>query len=67
MSSTHQLTQRQIRRMETLPEDHMVVNTRHGAPTVQRSDGQFFRVQPNGRLAAAVRVERFKSYLDVHG
>ena len=40
MPSTHQLTQRQTRCMETLPEDHKVVNTRHGAPTVRRSDGQ---------------------------
>ena len=67
MPSTHQLTQRQTRCMETLPEDHKVVNTRHGAPTVRRSDGQLFRMQPNGRLAATIRVERVKSYLDVDG
>jgi hypothetical protein len=53
--------------METLPEDHEMVNPRHGAPTVRRSDGQLFRVQLNGRLTATIRVERVKSYLDVHG
>jgi hypothetical protein len=74
MPSTHQLTQRQIRctqrqirRMEKLPEGHKMVNTRYGAPIVRRPDGQLFRVQPNGRLAAAIRVERVRSYLDVHG
>jgi hypothetical protein len=67
MPSTHQLTQRQIRCMETLPEGHKMVNTRHGAPIVRRGDGQLFRVQPNGRLAATIRVERVQSYLDVHG
>jgi hypothetical protein len=66
MPSGRQLTQRQIRRMEKLPSGHRVVNTRHGAPTVRRSDGQLFRLQPNGRLAATIRVERVKSYLDVH-
>jgi hypothetical protein len=67
MPSTHQLTQRQIRCMEKLPEGHKVVNTRHGAPIVRRGDGQLFRVQPDGRLAATIRVERVQSYLHVHG
>lgn len=67
MPSTHQLTQRQIRCMEKLPEGHKMVNTRHGAPTVRRSDGQLFRVQPNGRLAATIGVESVQCYLDVHG
>ena len=67
MPSTHQLTQRQIRCMEKLPEGHKMVNARHGAPTVRRSDGQLFRVQPNGRLTASIRVESVQSYLDVHG
>ena len=65
--SGQQLTQRQIRRLEKLPNGHKVVNTRHGAPTVRRSDGQLFRVQPNGRLAAIIRVQGVTSYLDVHG
>ena len=38
-----------------------------GAPIVRRGDGQLFRVQPNGRLAATIRVERVQSYLDVYG
>ncbi len=67
MPSTHQLTQRQIRCMEKLPEGHKMVNSRHRAPIVRRSDGQLFRVQPNGRLAAKVRIESVQSYLDVHG
>jgi hypothetical protein len=67
MPSTHQLTQRQIRRMENLPEGHKRVNTRHGAPTVRRSDGQLFEVRPNGRLTASIRVQSVQSYLDVHG
>ena len=74
MPSTHQLTQRQIRFtqrqircMEKLPEGHRMVNARHGAPTMRRSDGQLFRVQSNGRLTASVRVESVQSYLDVHG
>jgi len=67
MPSTHQLTQRQIRCMEKLPEGHKMVNARHGAPTVRRSDGQLFRVQSNGRLTASIRIESVQSYLDVHG
>jgi hypothetical protein len=67
MPSTHQLTQRQIRRMEKLPEGHKTVKARHGAPTVRRSDGQLFRVQSNGRLTASIRIESVQSYLDVHG
>jgi hypothetical protein len=67
MPSTHQLTHRQIRCMEKLPEGHKVVETRHGASIVRRPDGQLFRVQPNGRVTASIRVESVKSYLDVHG
>jgi hypothetical protein len=67
MPSTHQLTQRQIHCAEKLPEGHKMVNTRYGAPTVRRSDGQLFRVQPNGRLAATIRIKSAQSYLDVHG
>jgi hypothetical protein len=67
MPSTHQLTQRQIRCMEKLPDGHKVVSTRYGAPIVRRPDGQLFRVHPNGRLAATVCVERVQSYLHVHG
>jgi hypothetical protein len=65
MPSTHQLTQRQIRCLENLPEGHKMVNSRHGAPTVRRGDGQLFRMQANGRLAATIRVERVRSYLEV--
>jgi hypothetical protein len=67
MPSTHQLTQRQIRCMEKLPEGHKMLNARHGALIVRRSDGQLFRVQSNGRLTASIRIESVQSYLDVHG
>jgi hypothetical protein len=66
MPTTHQLTQRQIRCMAKLPEDHKVVSTRHGAAIVRRGDGQLLRMQPDGRLTATIRVERVQSYLDVH-
>jgi hypothetical protein len=67
MPSTHLLTQPQIRCMEKLHEGHKVVSTRYGAPIVRRPDGRLFRVQPNGRLRATIRVERVQSYLHVHG
>jgi hypothetical protein len=67
MPSSHRLTQRQIRCMEKLTEGHKMVNTRHGTPIVRRGDGQLFRVHPNGRPMAIIRVERVQSYLDVHG
>ncbi len=67
MPSTHQLTRRQMRCMETLPEGHTMVNTRHGVPIVRRIDGQLFRIQPNGHLTASIRVKSVQSYLDVHG
>jgi hypothetical protein len=67
MPSGQQLTERQVRRMEKPTIGHKVVNTRHIAPTVRRSDGQLFRMQPRGRPAASVRVERVKFYLDVGG
>jgi hypothetical protein len=67
MSSTRQLTQRQIRCMEQLPEGHKVVNTRHGAPTVRRPNGQLLRLQRNGRLAAIIPIERVESYLHLRG
>jgi hypothetical protein len=67
MPSGQQLTQRQIRRMKRLPVAHKAVNARRGPPTVRRSDGQLFRVQPNGRLVATIRVDSVTPYLDVHG
>jgi hypothetical protein len=67
MPSGQQLTKRQVRRMEKPPNGHKVVNTRHVVPTARRSEGQLFRVQPSGRPAATVRVERVKFYLDVGG
>jgi hypothetical protein len=67
MPGTHLLTQRQIRCMEKLPEDHKLVSTGDRAPIVRRPDGQLLRVQPNGHLAATFLVERVQSYLHVHG
>jgi hypothetical protein len=67
MSSTHQLTQQQVRFIERLPDDHTVVSTRRGVLIVRRPNGQMLRVQPSGHVAATIRVERVQSYLDVHG
>ncbi len=67
VSGTHLLTVRQIRFMEKLPEGHKVVSIRDCAPIVRRPDGRLLRVQPNGRLAETIGVERVRSYLHVNG
>jgi hypothetical protein len=67
MFATRQLTERQIRYMEKLPRGHRVVSIRDGVPIVRRPDGQLVRMQANGRLDAAIRVERVQSYLNVRG
>lgn len=67
MSSTPQLSQRQIRRIQRLPADYKVVNSRGGVVTVRRADGQLLRLQRDGRLAPNLRVERVQDYLHVHG
>jgi hypothetical protein len=67
MSSTPMLSQRQIRRMENLPEDYKVVTTRDGVVILRRADGQLLRMEPDGRLAANLTVERVQDYLHVHG
>jgi hypothetical protein len=62
------LTQRQLRRLQTLPDDYKVVGARDGIPIVESPAGQTLRLQPTGRLAATVLVERVQSYLHVrHG
>jgi hypothetical protein len=60
---SYQLTKQQIRCMEQLPEGHKLVSTRSGAPIVRRPDGRLLRVQPNGRFATTISVERVQSYL----
>jgi len=65
MPDTYPLTQRQIRCLEQLPDDHTVVSTDDGPPIVEGPRGQLLRVKPNGRLVAL--VERVQSYLSVHG
>jgi hypothetical protein len=67
MPGTTPLTQRQIRRMENLPAGHVVVSTRRGVAIVRRPDGRLMRIQPDGRLATTIRVERVQSYLHVNG
>jgi hypothetical protein len=67
MSSTPALSQRQIRRIEKLPADYKVVNKRNGVVMLRRADGRLLRVQPDGRLAPNLRVERVQDYLHVHG
>jgi hypothetical protein len=59
------LTKRQLRRLETLPDDYKVVNARDGTPIVQSPAGQRLRLQPNGRLAATTLMESVTSYLHV--
>ena len=61
--SSYLLTQQQIRCMERLPEGHKLVSTRSGAPIVRRPDVRLLRVQPNGRFATTISVERVQSYL----
>jgi len=67
MPSTPVLNQRQIRRIQKLPADYKVVNARDGVVILRRADGQLLRMQPDGRLAANLRVERVQDYLHVHG
>jgi hypothetical protein len=67
MPSTPPLSQRQIRRMETLPADFKVVSTRDGVVVLRRADGQLLRMQPDGRLSPSLLVKRVQDYLHVHG
>jgi hypothetical protein len=59
------LTQRQLRRLEMLPDDYKVVGARDGIPIVESPAGQTLRLQPTGRLAAAALAERVGSHLHV--
>ena len=65
MSDTHRLTQRQIGRLERLPEDHEVVSNGDSPPIMCGPRGQLFRVMSNGRLVPL--VETVQSYLHVNG
>ncbi|HEV2922705.1 MAG TPA: hypothetical protein VGW98_01625 [Solirubrobacteraceae bacterium] len=67
MPSTPTLSQQQIRRIEKLPADYKVVNSRYGVVVLRRGDGQLLHMQPDGRLAHNLRVERVQDYLHVHG
>ena len=59
------LTQRQLRRLEMLPDDYKVVGARDGIPIVESPTGQTLRLQPTGRLAATALIERVESHLHV--
>jgi hypothetical protein len=59
------LSERQLRRLETLPDDYRVVTARDGNPIVESPTGQILRLQPNGRLGAIDLVDRVQSYLHV--
>jgi hypothetical protein len=52
-------TARQLDRLRNLPPDHKVVTARDGSPILERPDGRFWRVQPNGSLALATPVEPY--------
>jgi len=56
------LTQRQLRRLEMLPDDYKVVGARDGIPIVESPTGQTLCLQPTGRLAAASLIERVQSH-----
>jgi hypothetical protein len=59
------LNQRQLRRLQTLPDDYRVVGARDGVPIVESPTGQTLRLQSTGRLAATALIERVESYLHV--
>ena len=59
------LTKRQLRRLETLPDNYRVVTARDGTPIVESPSGQTLRLQPNGRLAGTTLIESVQSYLHV--
>jgi len=64
--SLEKLTQRQIRRLERLPQDHEIVSINHGGPPIVRGPkGRLLRVKADGRLVGL--VERVQSYLRVAG
>jgi hypothetical protein len=55
------LNQRQLRRLEMLPDDYKVVGARDGIPIVESPTGQTLRLQPTGRLAATALIEKVES------
>jgi len=57
------LTQRQLRRLEMLPDDYKVVGARDGIPIIESPAGQALRLQPTGRLAAAALADRIGAHL----
>jgi hypothetical protein len=57
------LTQRQLRRLEMLPDDYKVVGARDGIPIVESPTGQTLRLQPTGRLAATALIKKIESHL----
>jgi hypothetical protein len=65
MADVHPLTQRQIRCLGELPEDHEIVSIDEGPPIVRGPRGQLLRVKANGRMVEL--VETVKSYLQIHG
>jgi hypothetical protein len=65
MSDIYPMTQRQIRCLDELPEDHEIVSIEDGPPIVQGPRGQLLKVKPNGRMVAL--VETVQSYLHVYG
>ncbi|HTD58802.1 MAG TPA: hypothetical protein VK672_07895 [Solirubrobacteraceae bacterium] len=57
------LNQRQLRRLETLPDHYKVVGASDGIPIVESPTGQTLRLEPTGRLAATALIERVKLQL----
>lgn len=59
------LTARQLRRLETLPDNYRVVSARDGTPIIESPTGRTLRLQPNGSLAATTLIERVQAHLHV--
>ena len=61
------LSPSQIRRIQTLPDDHRLVRVRGRTPIVRRPDGELVRIRPSGRLVPERSVAPVRSYLYLGG
>lgn len=61
------LSASQIRRIQTLPDDHRLVRVRGRAPIVRRPDGELVRIRPSGRVVPERPVAPVRSYLHLGG
>jgi hypothetical protein len=66
MPDPQELTRRQIRRMESLADDHERPPRRDSSPRGRRSDGKASRVQPKRARWRTAGIQMAQSYLQVH-